>query len=582
MHARAGTSLIEVLIGIMMVMVLFGGIYIFHTAVLQVVTNTDFRTAATALLNRQVEIIRGLPYASVGTVGGIPSGILPPTQTVSSTEGATFLLTTTIRNIDDPFDGLAPTDTAPADYKLVQLQMQCLSCVGFVPLSLTTWVAPKNLESASNQGSLFVNVFDANGNPVSGATVNVINTSTTPTINLTDTTNLNGVLQLVGVPTSTQSYHVSVTKAGYTTAQNYPFGIPSNPNPSPGYATVSAGTLTPVSFQIDRVSPLTVMTEGPTCVPIANQSFSYQGAKLIGSSPNVLKFATSTKTGSGGTYMNPNLEWDNYVFTYGGSSYDLVGATPSLSLSISPSTTVSFAFILLPTSPNSLSVTVKDAASGASVPSATVNISQGASVWSHTTDHAFVTQTDWSGGQFSGQSNTDTTSVPGALRMAPAGGPFSTTTVSWLISNTIDLGSSSSSLYYLSWGPGSAPPSTGQGSVEFQVAANNDNATWNFVGPSGAGSYFTASSSVIGGLFDGNRYLRYKVFLKTQDSATTPEVDDVTFDFSGPCVPPGQALFQGLSTGSYGVNVTAAGFAYATSTVSVGNGWQGTEIDLTH
>ena len=70
-----------------------------------------------------------------------------------------FTLTTTVRNIDDPFDGTAtgnppPVDTAPADYKLVDIGATCPLCDNAFDETITTTVAPKNLESATADGSL--------------------------------------------------------------------------------------------------------------------------------------------------------------------------------------------------------------------------------------------------------------------------------------------------------------------------------------------------------------------------------------------------------------------------------------------
>ncbi|MEK7110930.1 MAG: hypothetical protein AAB867_03685, partial [Patescibacteria group bacterium] len=183
-------------------------------SVLDAIVNVELRASASSVLNQEIETIRNLPYGSVGTVGGIPAGLIPPQR--SATYGArTFFLTTTVRNIDDPFDGTlggSPNDTAPADYKLVSLEISCPTCHRFVPLFFTTTVSPKNLESASSDGSLFINVFNADGVGVSGASVRIVNASVTPSIDLTDVTNASGVLQLVGVPTSTQSYSIDISK----------------------------------------------------------------------------------------------------------------------------------------------------------------------------------------------------------------------------------------------------------------------------------------------------------------------------------------------------------------------------------
>ena len=210
MH-RDGLSLIEVLISTVILAGIASGSLMVYSSINNMLSNSAARSEAISLIDQEIETIRNLSYDQIGTQGGAPPGNLTANKNVSSTNGYLFNMATTVRNIDDPFDGVlggTPNDTAPADYKLIQIEINCLSCNRFLPLKVTSIASPKSLESGSNNGSLFVNVFDAIGSAVADATVRVINNSTTPTINLTDITNQNGILQLVGVPTSTQNYHI--------------------------------------------------------------------------------------------------------------------------------------------------------------------------------------------------------------------------------------------------------------------------------------------------------------------------------------------------------------------------------------
>lgn len=70
--------------------------------------------------------------------------------------------------------------------------------------------------------------------------------------------------------------------------------------------------------------------------------------------------------------------------------------------------------------------------------------------------------------------------------------------------------------------------------VEFQIATNNDNSTWNFVGPDGtAATRFTnsASGSIPLNSISG-RYFRYKNWMTTSANTQTPTVYDVTVNYS--------------------------------------------------
>ena len=65
----------------------------------------------------------------------------------------------------------------------------------------------------------------------------------------------------------------------------------------------------------------------------------------------------------------------------------------------------------------------------------------------------------------------------------------------------------------------------------FQIAVNDDNLTWDFVGPDGtAGSYFEEPggfplNSLLG------KYFKYKIIL-TSDGVETPVVENVTVNYS--------------------------------------------------
>ncbi len=609
---RRGLGLIDVLISTAIIGLIASGSLLVYTSIINSLNNSSLRSEAVAILNQEIEIIKNMPYNQVGTINGIPPGILPQEKSVSSTNGTLFNVSTTVRNIDDPFDGTIggnPNDTAPADYKIVELNISCPGCSHFTPLTITTTIAPKGLESASNNGSLFVNVFDAGGIGVPGAIVQVINTSTIPTVNLTDTTNASGILQLVGVPTSTQNYRIIATKNNYSSDRTYKPGEPANPNPINSDATVAQQTLTQIVLQIDRVSTLNLTTSDKFCQPIASQNISLIGNKLIGTGPDIIKFSTSSITNSQGLKTFNDIEWDTYNITYGGSSY-LRGSNLLSPLQITPSSTVDFKFILTSSTPNALLITAKNAVSGFGISSTTITLTGPGLNQTKMTGRDFANNSDWSMGQYTILNNIDTTSTPGSIKLASSsiivlkenkksflvfifkkvlgavgagggGSGYTTSTNNWLISQTFDLGSSASKLFTINWTPTSQPSETGVDSVKFQIASNNDQITWNFIGPDGTiNTFYTTNGQTLNNIHTNNRYFRYKVFLKTDSSNFTPQVDDINIEFTGICVPPAQALFTGLSAGNYDIQATSIGYQLATSTATVGGGWQQTNILL--
>lgn len=581
MKYKSGLTLIEVLINTVIISAIASGSLMVYLSIVNTLNNSTLRSEAISLLNREVEIVKNLSYDQVGVQSGVPVGILTADKTVSSTNGYLFNIKTTVRNVDDSFDGTLggnPNDTAPADYKLVQFDINCVSCQHFLPLILTTTIAPRNLESASNNGSLFINVFDAVGTAVSGALIHVTNASTTPTIDLTDTTNQSGILQLVGVPTSTQNYHIVVSKTGYSSEQTYRIGDPVNPNPTKTDATVAEGALTQLNFSIDKVSNIKIKTINQFCAPLINQNFSLTGTKLIGTDPDILKYSTSSVTDNQGIKNMNNIEWDTYSFGYSGVN-DIVGTIPLSPLIINPSSTVDFKFVLTTSTPNALLVTVRSGIDSSGITSSTVTLTKVGFSKTLITGHNFVKQTDWSGEQYASTTGTDQSSPAGSIKLALT--PSSTyVSDGWLISPTFDLGSVSTTFYTINWNPTTQPPQTGTDSLKFQITSNNDQSTWNFVGPDGtASTYYTVNGGNIGNAHNNNRYFRYKALLKTDNTAYTPSLDDISIEFKAACIPLAQVLFNSLSAATYTLQVSADGYQTTTITVEISGAWQ--QVDAT-
>lgn len=586
MDGQEGFTLIDVLISVAIIVLLFGGIYLIYFSIIDVINNIELRTAATSVVEGELEVIRNLDYTDVGTVGGVPTGAIAPSKSITF-DNFDFSVSTTVRNIDDPFDGTlggVPNDTAPADYKLIQMEIGCPDCAKFVPLVYTATVAPKNLESASQGGSIFINVFDAYAEPVGGASVHVVNSSVAPAIDLVDATNNNGVLQLVGVPTSTQSYEISVSLPGYAPEQTYDSGDLGGSAPVTPHVTVAAQTVTSISFVINKSSDISVEAKDVVCSPISGVDFRIDGTNLIGRDPDFLRFSTTSITSATSAIRFSEVPADTYSFVMNSSSLDILGTMPFTPIVVNPSSTIDFDFIVEPANPRSLLVAVKDGVTRGAIPGAAVTLASLPFSETKTTGRAFVGHTDWSSGAYDSKDGVDTDGFPGSLVLElNASSTYTTSTVSWLVSGTIDVGSNSSTFYTLNWLPTSQPPLTGLNSALFQLASNNDNTTWDFIGPDGtASSYYSSSGEAIHNSHSGDRYLRYKVFLRTADENTTPSIADLSVEFNGPCVPQGHVLFTNLALASdYILETAAAGYIQSTSTVDILGDWQQTEVLLT-
>ncbi|MCK5096225.1 MAG: SBBP repeat-containing protein, partial [Candidatus Pacebacteria bacterium] len=108
------------------------------------------------------------------------------------------------------------------------------------------------------------------------------------------------------------------------------------------------------------------------------------------------------------------------------------------------------------------------------------------------------------------------------VKFAPSYSPSGT----WE-SPSVDTGTSSA-FTTLEW----SATTSANTSVEFQIASNSDNSTWNFIGPDGtASTYYATSGNAIHWSHSGDRYVKYKVFLETSVGSETPTLGDITINY---------------------------------------------------
>ncbi len=359
-----GFTLIETLVGSAVFIVIALSAYKAFGVLMDAVSESQAKIAATEVANERFEIIRNLPYSDVGIVGGLPVGKITRTQTVTR-DSFTFNVTTTIRSVDDPFDGTiggSPSDTSPADYKMADLDITCTNCKIFSPLKFTTLLAPHALETGVTNGALFMQVFNASGIPIPGASLHIVNTQTNPDTIIDETTDNGGWVKIVDAVPGTNAYNITATKSGYSQDQTYPIGGAAGATPVKADSTVATGQITQLSFAIDTLSSINVTTLDGSCAPLPNMGLSLTGTKLIGT-PSVLKYPVHTfTTGSAGTLLIPNLEWDTYSTLLTSLSYDLAGTTILPSFTLNPGETKTLQLVAVPHVNMALLVSVKDAA----------------------------------------------------------------------------------------------------------------------------------------------------------------------------------------------------------------------------
>ena len=235
---EAGFTLVELSISLFvmsLVIVAFFGLFI---SLVRSTVIAKRRAVANTLATNQMEYLKSLPYDSLAVVGGsILAPSLLPASKVETTSGVKYTIKTSINYADDAYDGCgsypnlatkqkycrnypapsgAPaTDTNPADYKTVSVVVTDNSNTRLA--SVDTQISARVAETASNTGAIFVTVTDPSGAPVSGASVILTNTTTTPAVNLGDTTDSNGISIFYGMPPDAAAdYAVTATRSGYS------------------------------------------------------------------------------------------------------------------------------------------------------------------------------------------------------------------------------------------------------------------------------------------------------------------------------------------------------------------------------
>jgi len=586
-----GFTFVEVLVVVAVLAIVATGMFQAFVRIGTTTTSARAKMIGTFLGNELMEEARNLPYEDVGVLGGLPDGKIARTRHLTRNDLA-FTITSTVRSIDDPFDGTLGSTTKPdlssADYKLVEIEVNCDICESFSPIVLTTNIAPKAMEGSDTGGGILIKSFDANGQSVAGASVHVVSTGAT----IDDVTDYNGELTLVGLPAGLNAYGITVTKSGYTTDKTYKPNLPANPNPVKPDSTVQAGALTSIGFAIDKFSSLSFLSRTTNCAVVPNVDFHLMSSRKIGINPDLYKINGDYVTESDGVKTIAQIEWDDYVATLIDAAYDLAGTMPFSTFSLSPAITQNFYFIVEPKTPKALLVTVRDAATKLPITDATVTITNGAYSDSKTTGRGAKLQTDWSGGggeatstnltkYLSSDGNIETNSPAGDLKLAKVGSDYAASGV--LTSSAFDTGAAST-FYSLKLSPADQPVNAGTLPVRLQIASNNDGGTWNYVGPDGtATTYYTSPNSTISASHSGDRYFRYKLYMNTASTTFTPTISDISFTYTTECTPSGQVFWNGLSLGPWEISASHADYLAAPAeSKSLNTDWQELVFDLTH
>lgn len=234
-----GVTILELVISLAVLAIVSVSMFSLYTNLIHGMFVAKNKAIATTLATNQMEYLKGLSYDSLAVAGGsiYSTSPLPATKT-ETLNNLVYTVRTSINYVDDAYDGCTnypnqatkelycrnyppPTgspavDTNPQDYKIVHVSVKNPS--GITLAEVDTQIAARVAETSSTTGAMLVTIIDDNGNPVSGSSVTVTNTTIAPAVNLSDTTDSNGVAIFYGLPPDTgYDYTITASASGYST-----------------------------------------------------------------------------------------------------------------------------------------------------------------------------------------------------------------------------------------------------------------------------------------------------------------------------------------------------------------------------
>ena len=304
---KQGFTLVEILVVMLIISVVFAGFYTTFMVGSRYIIDAKNRLGAIALANEKMEIIRNLAYDNVGLLHGVPDGNIPEEENVTA-NGRSFHVHTYVQYIDDPLDGLAPTDPIGNDYKIVKIVISWSDTTGKTQevASMSRFVPP-GLETTDGGAPLAIIVKGSDNTAVKQATVHIVNSAVTPTLDFTVETDDNGNIMIPAAPLSSGGYQFTISKDGYETVKTVD---PASVSYIPAYRNqdVLPNTLNMYTYIEDQLSNLTIQARDYQDNAIANIQFSIAGGKNLSSNTIVYNMNTTGSTGADG-----NKEYNNVI-----------------------------------------------------------------------------------------------------------------------------------------------------------------------------------------------------------------------------------------------------------------------------
>lgn len=325
--------MVEAVIVSALVLVVFGGLLVGIDYSLKLIIESRAKITAVALVNERMEAIRALSYNEVGTVLGFPAGDIP--QNGSTTvNGLTYYERVLIDFVDAPEDGEAGADSnaVVTDYKRIKVEYSWqVGTNATDTVSVVSNIVPRSIETSAGGGSLRVNVFDANVQPLSGASVRLFNDTGTTTYDVSRTSDATG--QALFIAPANADYEITVTGIGYSTDGTYE-ATTTNPNPTTLPVAILENDVSTMNFFIDELSDIDIRTiSGVTTGNVLEPFDDTTG--FASSSEVVVTPGELILSGGAGSYVATGTVYLNEIVPTALDTWDLAFITASSSASTS-------------------------------------------------------------------------------------------------------------------------------------------------------------------------------------------------------------------------------------------------------
>ncbi len=386
-----GFTLIESLV-FLFIFALIGVVFfqVYATGTRMIIESKN-RLGATALANQKMEIIRSIAYDDIGTkrwngsawLYGIPGGELLEDETIS-VNTVRYDVHTFVQYVDDSFDGTiggSPNDTVSTDYKRVRLTVEWGGGGDDQKVVIFGNFSPNGVETSGGGGTLSINVLDATGSGVSGASVRIVNSGAS--IDTTATTDSTGNVMLPGAPAGVEAYTLTVSKGGYYGATTYASYPTSAYNPVDVHASVVEATLNQKTIVMDQNVDIPLRTKDPFGTDVPDIGFTLSGGRVLGTDAgtgaNVYGFSDTSTTDSSGEKTYSDQSYGQYTLTVSDADYEFYKMHPETSstadvMDLVPGSSGTMEAILLDKNIGSVKVTVKSSADDSPVSGASVRL----------------------------------------------------------------------------------------------------------------------------------------------------------------------------------------------------------------